>query len=460
METVNFQCGHCGKLMGVSTAFLGQQVRCPHCQGIVVAPAASAAPAPPSDPTDSTIAFDSKPDVEPDSIFSPPEASSDDLFDRPSAPQIEMPPDQTELLLNVPAPAPAPAPQPPFPATTQTFLPGGPPQAPIDTNAPTVALTTSESAPTWMTNGPGGASTTLLQPEPTASLPVEVPSAVVRPARRPSGGAGPLTFIIIFSLISYALLATVYIIVLVNNRPNPYPLLEFMPDVDGDNPGVKKGQARTLTEKKIRELNQTDLPKSLIVGLGKTIRVGDLEVKPLKVELRTVGVLDEHHPRPEPCPHESLVLTLQVRNLATDYRFSPLDNYFDRKYDHFLVDPTKNRAGAEPMTFLVVGKKRFFGGPAEWVPRKRSPQLKIDRQWIDAAGRTNTDEGLAPGAVLQTTICTDGFDPDVANTLDTYEGPLLYRVHVRRGLVAVGDRRVSATAVIGVEFTDRDYRRQ
>src|SRR5262249_39424642 len=41
METVNFQCGHCGKLMGVNTAFLGQQVHCPHCQQVVVAPAAA-----------------------------------------------------------------------------------------------------------------------------------------------------------------------------------------------------------------------------------------------------------------------------------------------------------------------------------------------------------------------------------------------------------------------------------
>ena len=40
MQTVNFQCGHCGKLLAVQRQHLGQQVRCPSCQQIVVAPTA------------------------------------------------------------------------------------------------------------------------------------------------------------------------------------------------------------------------------------------------------------------------------------------------------------------------------------------------------------------------------------------------------------------------------------
>ena len=32
MQTVQFQCGHCNKLMAVGVEHLGQQVRCPHCQ--------------------------------------------------------------------------------------------------------------------------------------------------------------------------------------------------------------------------------------------------------------------------------------------------------------------------------------------------------------------------------------------------------------------------------------------
>src|SRR5262245_25025218 len=47
MQTVNFKCGHCGQVMAVGRDNLGQQVRCPHCQQIVMAPVSdSPAPAP------------------------------------------------------------------------------------------------------------------------------------------------------------------------------------------------------------------------------------------------------------------------------------------------------------------------------------------------------------------------------------------------------------------------------
>jgi hypothetical protein len=55
MQTVQFQCGHCGNLMGVSTEFLGEQVRCPTCEQVVVAPAsAEPSPSEPSSITEST----------------------------------------------------------------------------------------------------------------------------------------------------------------------------------------------------------------------------------------------------------------------------------------------------------------------------------------------------------------------------------------------------------------------
>src|SRR5262249_45950255 len=47
METVNFTCGHCGKLLAVSKQHLGQQVRCPHCQQGGVAPPPQPGPPPP-----------------------------------------------------------------------------------------------------------------------------------------------------------------------------------------------------------------------------------------------------------------------------------------------------------------------------------------------------------------------------------------------------------------------------
>src|SRR4051794_17013317 len=87
METVNFQCGHCGKLMAVTTQMLGRQVRCPHCQQVVLAPAQSPAPRP-SLVEDATLSVTE----EHDSIFTPPSEAAEDLFGDAPEPRLELPP--------------------------------------------------------------------------------------------------------------------------------------------------------------------------------------------------------------------------------------------------------------------------------------------------------------------------------------------------------------------------------
>ena len=44
MDVVRFPCSHCQKLMGVGPELAGQRVRCPHCQRVLVAPAADVVP--------------------------------------------------------------------------------------------------------------------------------------------------------------------------------------------------------------------------------------------------------------------------------------------------------------------------------------------------------------------------------------------------------------------------------
>ena len=50
------------------------------------------------------------------------------------------------------------------------------------------------------------------------------------------------------------------------------------------------------------------------------------------------------------------------------------------------------------------------------------------------------------------TVCTNPADAEVLKALDDYRGPLLWRVRLRHGLVRIGDREVSASAVVGVKF--------
>src|SRR5579864_1517155 len=91
METVQLQCGNCGKVMAISTEHLGGQVRCPHCLAVVQTPApqkpAGEMQSPPMLPPPIETA-------EVESIFSP-AAPTDDIFDAgPQRPLVEMPMEQ------------------------------------------------------------------------------------------------------------------------------------------------------------------------------------------------------------------------------------------------------------------------------------------------------------------------------------------------------------------------------
>lgn len=63
METIQLQCGHCKKVMGISKAHLGQQVQCPHCGLVVQTPPPSepARPAPVREPDPPSNPFEDAP---------------------------------------------------------------------------------------------------------------------------------------------------------------------------------------------------------------------------------------------------------------------------------------------------------------------------------------------------------------------------------------------------------------
>jgi hypothetical protein len=143
------------------------------------------------------------------------------------------------------------------------------------------------------------------------------------------------------------------------------------------------------------------------------------------------------------------VLELELHNRSDKFAFVPLDDYFDRK---FAGEPSDRNL--PPFTCLELGTEhRYYGGPANWFPL--GTKEAKDRQWI--VERQNAVR-LEPRATENSLVCTDGNDDQLAETLTKYEGPLLWRIHVRCGPVPYKDKLVAATTVIGVEFTDRDYR--
>jgi len=444
MTTVNFQCGHCHNLMAVGQEFLGQQVRCPHCQQVVLAP-----PPPPPSVDLPTIEVPQREEHE--SIFTPPEGLGDDLFGEEAAspPRVELP---TE---------------PAFPqiALDDRTLPTDGGQVlprPFGADEPTLTYTGSEMSPlpsgievspalaTEPAGVPGPFGTT--EEAPAAPPEEGLPSLRVQPKPRPSRSSGWIIAILIVPLISYSILATVAIIMLMTQLRNaPHPL-EIMPDLEGDNKGdAKRGGKRSSVDIKQTDPEQP-LPAKLRAALGRTLAIGDLEVTPLAVERKPI-VIKVGNYAPE-APEEALVLWLRLRNRSSDVTFKPMDRFFAR------VRP-QNASALKQYTILEMGTRKFYGGPLEWAPLKETTGPRSSKNYEAIVGQLVNEE-LKPGDEMKTFVCTNPKDP-VLKALDTYQGPLLWRVQLRRGVVKWTtkdgvDREDSATAVVGVEFTAADVK--
>jgi hypothetical protein len=476
MQIVNFQCGHCSKLMGVGSEYLGQQVRCPHCQQVVVAPPPASpnptpAAVPPLSPfqpgTVETIAHTPAAAGDHEDIFSPPEAS-DDLFGRTEAPRIEIPPDS--LAPTMAGESAVAQPQPALEPTVTTTLPYMPSEAassgPVNGEGTAVLPSSGNEAP-WM-NPTVTEMISSAAPEAPASGHEEMlggpsTSSATRPARRSESGT-PWFMILVFSpLLLYAIVITVFAVMLYQQEREVEQKLrnrfDMMPD-EGDNPGVQKGKKVTRVYRYDPKLATLPLPDKLITSLdkkgGEPIRVGELQIAPKSVQRKRINVFVEGSEKSEPCTGDSLVLNLTLKNLSSEYAFAPLDNYFDRYW----------KPGTDqlpPFTQLKAGDKEpFYGGPAHWYPRG---DQKNRREWVEGRKAVEADL-LQPGEERDFFVCTDGQDPKALLTLfgenkgekvrEPYHGAFLWRVRVRRGLVNVLGKEIPATAVVGVKFTDKD----
>src|SRR5262249_26485252 len=261
-----------------------------------------------------------------------------------------------------------------------------------------------------------------------------------RRPRPPADRGGWLIALLIVPLISYSILATVAVIYLrffqppPTNQPHP---LEMFPDLEGENPGVKPGKKK-VTVKYHDHLQEKDLPPHLRTTLGKPIQVGDLEMEPLSVEVRTIEFVIPGY-KPEPSANPTLVLNLRLTNKSANLAFHPLDPFYERRWVHKKGE-TKD---GMPFTYLTVGKERFYGGPLRDEERKERQSIKGQK----------LERELEPGESFDTFVCTSP-DDAVQEAVEQSRGPMLWRVQVRRGLVKTPHRgELSASAVVGVEFT-------
>jgi hypothetical protein len=431
--------------MAVSAEFLGQQVRCPHCQAVVVAPAATA----PAEPGLAAGGF--SPHNEQDDIFAPPEPT-DDLFGRAEAPRVELPPTPHEpvLALNGDANMAAPAAAAPF-GSTMSYA--GPETAPS-------ALTGTGAIPSWMDSPPApAAAAPSIATEPAQEANEEVIPHLIR---RPRDGGGWFVGLVVIPLISYALLATVAVILLwyrFQQAPPPPPnQLDTLPSFDPNDEEhsthlqIKQKALNRIRGMDVKMATGPLLPER-ITRLGEKLQVGDLEITPQRVDRQIVSVVSKGS-QPEPGRGPSLVLHLRLKNMSSNVVFQPMDTFFYRKW--------MSKSEQPPLTILELVEAartvRFFGGPAEYHPPP--PPSNIHAPLPQEVDGDHASHVLRPGEVMDTFVCTDGDDKAAVDAVENHHGKLLWRVHLRCGIITLDSHHlVPISSVVGVEFTDDDYRK-
>lgn len=452
MQTVNFNCPFCGKLMAVGLNLLGRNVRCPHCKQVVQAPRTAGPPTegPKTEPVPS-FNLPSAPQESHESIFG--EANDDDVFGaRP--PKVQMP--------NEPGAAPLPSPSAygaeQLPATAR--IPSSQTATPYpDPEAPTVSVEAGTQPPLanpWATDA-----TPARQPEPpradddeVSELPARTHSYTPRPAARESGSGGG---ILIWILLLYGAAATAGAAYLFFTRTSgeqsggqqparQHPFVDI-PDFFGEYDRVQRKKLARIDGMPPANL---DVPKELQVGLGDTLVVGDLHVKPVRVEYREVkrfrkevgrdGFETKENERP------LYLLHLRIKNNSDDLLIHPTDPAFNSRY----FPQTK----MTPYTGVVVGQQRYLGGPFLW------PDPQYERQYVD--GQENDDKPLGPKEERDYVIASVPNASDIRKALDAAkDSPAVWRVQLRRGLMTVKDDQgkdhdISVTSVIGVVFAAAD----
>lgn len=223
--------------------------------------------------------------------------------------------------------------------------------------------------------------------------------------------------ILLIFLIPYSICTTLfvgYLLWLNNKYEHP---LKMLPDP------TKEGAPRE------RVRHDAELPSDLKIKLGETLRVGEIEVTPQAVRRIATG---------------DLMLVLKARNASTDQVFTPIADQWLRYSGRSMTEP-------KPYTFLErqsSGKQRIYGGHLEWVRGAAGGKERL------------TDGELDPGeeAIIQLTT-EDKYRQIVPNMVGATER-LLWRVQVRRGLVPFEGKMISATAVVGVDFSARDIVRE
>jgi hypothetical protein len=163
------------------------------------------------------------------------------------------------------------------------------------------------------------------------------------------------------------------------------------------------------------------LPAENLAVLGQTIQIGELEVTPLAIELRSVVLvrsIDRNNLRREKAA--SLILRLKLKNVSKDHEFAPLERRFLREQGTAFDRSTIATSPREELNLFP---------------------LAVESEWSIKGQQFTT---LKPGETMETVIASE---PGIADRLTD---EMTWRARVRIGTY----RR----DVLGVRFSKIDVR--
>ncbi len=253
---------------------------------------------------------------------------------------------------------------------------------------------------------------------PAADAPTpEASAAFTQFKSRPVHSSGIVSLIALIFLIPYAIVITAFVIYLLltqGARHDPYEYLrDPVPNPKGGGPRIVKQPVHTHP-----------LASHLKTSLGKPIQIGDLLVTFERVRLTDEGDLRLH---------------VRAKNVSTNAAFEPMNEAY------------VNAKGGELYTHLESKSqniKRIYGAYLDYHKNLQGQD--------DPVGSAVLSPNAETLIVLKTEPHHKKQVAEIAKATDSYT----WRIQVRRGFVKVDGKNVSATAVIGVEFSSTDIERE
>lgn len=235
---------------------------------------------------------------------------------------------------------------------------------------------------------------------------------------RPRLDKSVFLLIALIFLVPYAFTITLFLAFLLSRGKDETDELKYIRD---PMPAQNKGGPR-----KVQAPHDSPIVAQRKTNLGQAVKAGDLEVTPKRVVLTNEG---------------DLQIYLYAKNISANTAFEPMhDSYVN-----------EGKSKIPPYTFLETRSKdvaRIYGFNLAY---HKNPQAN------DAPSGFAV---LGPRDAITIVLVTESrYRPTVAAIAKATDGDYTWRMQVRRGFVKVDRKDVSATTVIGVDFSSKDIER-